>query len=144
MVGPSSYSSATEPCHGAEWGWVNTSRTQTQGHHGLLATGDPKRLTSPIPPNGADGFCTLRSHMTKFVGTAAVEDLAGSVVIAMVNLALNDDPAECPYQSMTPPWYGNMWLETGDLMIEPLQTDARCVLSLDPPIENGGAGRVST
>jgi len=67
--------------------------------------------------------------MTKFAGTAAVEDLAGNVVAPLVDVALNDDPDECPYKT-TPPWYGDMRVESGDLMIEPLRTHPRCVLRL--------------
>jgi hypothetical protein len=69
-------------------------------------------------------------YMTKFAGTAAVEDPTGNVVAQLVDVELNDDPDECPYETMTPPWYGDMWLEHGDLMIEPLQTNPQCVLKL--------------
>jgi hypothetical protein len=35
-------------------------------------------------------------HMSKFAGTAAVEDLAGNVVARLVDVALNDDPTIAP------------------------------------------------
>lgn len=74
-------------------------------------------------------------HVAKFVGTASVEDMAGNVVTALVNISLNDDPNECPYKTPAP-WYGDMWL-AGDLMIEPLRTDSHCMLRLS----NGNVGQ---
>jgi hypothetical protein len=69
--------------------------------------------------------------MSTFRGTACLTDPAGKVIKPEVSVELSDDRRTAPSYLRWEPFYGQMWVSEGDLMIDPLRDQKPCILQLD-------------
>ncbi|MGZ7042862.1 MAG: hypothetical protein ACXVH7_13805 [Thermoanaerobaculia bacterium] len=68
--------------------------------------------------------------VTQFNGTARLTDVTGNVIMEEVLVALEDDPASAPSYVGERGWYGEIWVNEGDLLVDQLRVDPDCILEL--------------
>lgn len=68
--------------------------------------------------------------MGRYTGTAQLIGLDGASIEPVVHVDLSDNPEMAPSYARSAPFYGEFWVDSGDLM-DPLRDRQRCLLHLD-------------